>query len=193
MYQKDCLYINSWCLVINQRLMTRMDVTDYMQVNCSVAVSWLLCNPIHLIRMLSFAIKQPLLLFLNQRTMSLIWFNRQQWCWIKSPKKGLNARNVVRKKIEDGSYFPSNWNQPISRDQLSKNHFKWIREGWLTSLLRITTLCFSTKVINWQLHFILLHAGLIACRQLLHHLHSMLNTACQQNRSEYFFVHTCSV
>jgi len=30
-----------------------MDVTDYMQVNYSVAVSWLLCNPIHLIRMFS--------------------------------------------------------------------------------------------------------------------------------------------
>lgn len=32
-----------------------------------------------------------------------------------------------------------------------------------------------------------LHAGPIACRQLLHHLHSMLNTACQQNRSDTFF------
>jgi len=72
--------------------MTGMDITDYMQVNCLVAVSSLLCNPIHLIRMFSFSIKQPLLLFLNQRTMSLIWVNRQQWCWIKSPKKGLNAR-----------------------------------------------------------------------------------------------------
>ena len=147
--KKVCPYIDLWRLVlkfqINLRLMTWMDVTDYMQVNYSVAVSWLLCNPIHLIRMFSFAIKQPLLLFLNQRTMSLIWFNRQQWCWIKSPKKGLNARNVVI-KIGDGSYYPSNWNQPMSRDQLSKNHFKWIREGWLTSLLRITMLCFSTEV-----------------------------------------------
>ncbi|ELX06821.1 hypothetical protein ACINNAV57_A0106 [Acinetobacter baumannii Naval-57] len=40
---------------------------------------------------------------------------------------------------------------------------------------------------NWQLHFILHHADLMACRQLLHHLHSMLNTACQQNRSDTFF------
>ena len=128
--KKVCPYIDLWRLVlkfqINLRLMTWMDVTDYMQVNYSVAVSWLLCNPIHLIRMFSFAIKQPLLLFLNQRTMSLIWFNRQQWCWIKSPKKGLNARNVVI-KIGDGSYYPSNWNQPMSRDQLNKYHFKYKR------------------------------------------------------------------
>lgn len=108
-------------------------------------------------------------------------------------KEGIKCKKCGKKKIGDGSYYPSNWNQPMSRDQLSKNHFKWIREGWLTSLLRITMLCFSTKVINWQLHFILLHAGPIACRQLLHHLHSMLNTACQQNRSDTFFVHTCSV
>ena len=102
-------------------------------------------------------------------------------------KEGIKCKKCCKKKIGDGSYYPSNWNQPMSRDQLSKNHFKWIREGWLTSLLRITMLCFSTKVINWQLHFILLHAGPIACRQLLHHLHSMLNTACQQNRSDTFF------
>lgn len=101
-------------------------------------------------------------------------------------KEGIKCKKCGKKKIGDGSYYPSNWNQPMSRDQLSKNHFKWIREGWLTSLLRITMLCFSTKVINWQLHFILLHAGPIACRQLLHHLHSMLNTACQQNRSDIF-------
>jgi len=101
-------------------------------------------------------------------------------------KEGIKCKKCGKKKIGDGSYYPSNWNQPMSRDQLSKNHFKWIREGWLTSLLRITTLCFSIQVRYWQLHFILHHAGLIACRQSLHHLHSMLNPACQQNRSDIF-------
>lgn len=100
-------------------------------------------------------------------------------------KEGIKCKKCG-KKNRDGSYYPSNWNQPMSGDQLSKYHLKWIREGWLTSLLQITTLYFSSQFRYWQLHFILHHAGLIACRQSLHHLHSILNTACQQNRSDIF-------
>jgi energy-coupling factor transporter ATP-binding protein EcfA2 len=39
-------------------------------------------------------------------------------------KEGIKCKKCGKKKIGDGSYYPSNWNQPMSRDQLSKNHFK---------------------------------------------------------------------
>lgn len=39
-------------------------------------------------------------------------------------KEGIKCKKCGKKKIGDGSYYPSNWDQPMSRDQLSKNHFK---------------------------------------------------------------------
>ncbi len=101
-----------------------MDVTDYMQVNYSVAVSWLLCNPIHLIRMFSFCNKAASSAFPEPTNYVIDLIQPTTVMLNQISKEGIKCKKCGKKKIGDGSYYPSNLNQPMSRDQLSKNHFK---------------------------------------------------------------------